>query len=149
MILQLCTVNDGDNVINKTLTNITNLNVVLKSDFDLDNPVILLNGTDYTTFLDNNYCVLPELNRSYFIDNIEQVNNRIVKLNCSCDVLETFKSDILGSTARFYRGLEVGDYTGDLMESELTNVTIVNGDTTLEDGSVLLLVTVGSDSNGN
>jgi len=143
MILQLCTVNDGDNVVNKTLTNILNLNVRLKKDFDIENPVLILTGVDYSTYLNFNYCVIPDLNRSYFINNTEQVNGRVVKLNCSCDVLETYKNDFLNSNARFYRNIKTGDYVdGQLELSTKKTITKFEGSVELVKNSSMILVTI-------
>ena len=143
MILQLCTVNDGDNVVNKTLTNILELNVRLKKDFDIENPTLVLSGVDYTTYLNFNYCVIPDLNRSYFINNSEQINNRVVKLNCSCDVLETYKNDFLGSNARFYRNIKTGDYVDGKLELS-TKKTVEKFDSSVElvESTSMILVTI-------
>ena len=144
MILQLCTVNDGDNVVNKTLTNILELNVRLKKDFDIENPVLVLSGVDYTTYLNFNYCVIPDLNRSYFINNSEQINNRVVKLNCSCDVLETYKTDIINSSSRFLRNIETGDYLNTTIEHSHETMKINNfSNVDITDNKSMILTTIG------
>jgi len=143
MILKLCVVDDGDNVVNKVLTNVLDIDVNLKKDFDIDNPVFYLTGDDYTTFLNYNYCVLVDLNRNYFINSIEQVNSRVVKLNCSCDVLETYKNDFLNSHSRFYRNIKTGDYfNGELELSTKKTITKTFSDKSLDDGSQMVLITV-------
>jgi len=143
MILKLCVVNDGDNVINKTLTSILEIDIILRKDFNIDKPVIFLTGSDYDTYLSFNYIHIPSLNRYYFIDSIEQVNNRVSKLNCTCDVLETFKSDILNSKAKIYRGIKPGDYMNGTLElSTKKTITTFDSDKGLEDGTQMILVTV-------
>ena len=57
---------DGENVINKTLTDLMTVDINLKSSVDIVNPEIVLNG-DFRGF---NYAHIPELNRYYFIDQI-------------------------------------------------------------------------------
>lgn len=143
MILKMCVVNDGDNVVNKTLTDVLDLNVSLKKDFDIENPVLFLTGVDYTTYLNFNYCVIPDLNRSYFINNVEQINGRVIKINCSCDVLETYKNDFLNSNARFYRNIKTGDYVNGALELS-TKKTVVKYDSSVElvESSSMILVTV-------
>ena len=104
--LILYSINDGDNVINKNLVNGVTIPIHLKQGFNIINPDIVLNG-DYRGF---NYAHIPSLNRFYFINNVEQLNLRLVKLNMTCDVLETYKADILNSNARFKRNIKTGDY---------------------------------------
>src|SRR5574344_1318486 len=104
--LILYSINDGDNVINKNLVNGVTIPINLKQGFDIINPDIVLNG-DYRGF---NYAHIPSLNRFYFINNVEQLNLRLVKLNMTCDVLETYKADILNSVARFKRNIKTGDF---------------------------------------
>lgn len=124
MILQLCVVNDGDNVINKTLTNILEIDIRLKKDFDIESPAIYLSGETSLTYLDFNYCVIPDLNRNYFIDSYEQINSKVVKLNCVCDVLETYKNDIMGSNARYKRNLKTGDYNDVSLDKTTESIII-------------------------
>ena len=104
--LILYSINDGDNVINKNLVNGVTIPIHLKQGFNIINPDIVLNG-DYRGF---NYAHIPGLNRFYFINRIEQLNLKLIKLSLSCDVLETYKADILNSNARFKRNIKNGDY---------------------------------------
>ena len=143
MILQLSVITDGVNVINKVLNDTLNINVNLKKDFDIENPIIVLTGVKFSDYLDYNYCVIPELNRKYFINESEQINGRMIKLNCSCDVIETYKDDILNSTSRFYRNIKAGDYyDGNLDKSTTKTVTTELSNVTLDDAESMVLVTI-------
>ena len=102
----LYSINDDDNVINKNLGMGLNVPIHLKGDFDLINPTVILNGD----FRQYNYAHIPDLNRYYFIERFEQLNLKMVQLYLKCDVLESYKSDILNSVARFKRGIKNGDY---------------------------------------
>ena len=82
---------DNANVINKVLTDPVTVNITLKNDVNIINPEIVLSGD----FRGYNYAHIPELNRFYFIESFEQINLRFGKLFMSCDVLETYKADIL------------------------------------------------------
>ena len=136
--LILYSINDGDNVINKNLVNGVNVPIHLKQGFDIINPDIVLNG-DYRGF---NYAHIPSLNRFYFINNIEQLNLRLVKLNMTCDVLETYKNEILNLNAIFIRDSKDGDYVNIEASSDNMFINTFKSDTTLERDSNIVLTTV-------
>ena len=103
---------DATNVINKTLTDELIIDFNFRGDIDLVNPDLILVGE----FTDYNYAVIPELNRSYFIDSIDRINLRMVKLHLQCDVIETYKNNILnlsGDITRVVKNGDIGYVTGD------------------------------------
>lgn len=65
-----------------------NIDVVLKSQTSLENPIFLIQGID----LEYNYCKFGE--HYYFIDDIRVSNNEVYELVCSQDVLATYRSEI-------------------------------------------------------
>lgn len=138
--LILYSINDGDNVINKNLINGVTIPINLKQGFDVINPDIVLNG-DYRGF---NYAHIPSLNRYYFINSVEQLNLRLVKLNMTCDVLETYKADILNSNARFKRNIKTGDYENISIDhsNKTTSVKHVSDGTPL-DGETMIISVLG------
>ena len=138
--LILYSINDGDNVINKNLINGVTIPINLKQGFDVINPDIVLNG-DYRGF---NYAHIPSLNRFYFINSVEQLNLRLVKLNMTCDVLETYKADILNSNARFKRNIKTGDYENISIDhsNKTTSVKHVSDGTPL-DGETMIISVLG------
>ena len=136
--LILYSINDGDNVINKNLVNGVTIPINLKQGFDIINPEIVLNG-DYRGF---NYAYIPSLNRFYFINNVEQLNLRLVKLNMTCDVLETYKSEILNLNAIFIRDSKDGDYVNIEASSDNMIINTFKSDITLEHDSNIVLTTV-------
>lgn len=140
--LKLYSINDGDNVINKTLDNPTIININLKQGFDIIKPEIVLNG-DYRGF---NYAHIPSLNRFYFIDSVEQLNLKLVKLTMSCDVLETYKTDIMQSNARYNRAIKNGDYIeSSLDRSVLKTISKHDADKLVFDGEkTIILSTLGA-----
>lgn len=107
MELILYKTDDSPNTINKTLTDPLTLEINLKKDTNIINPELVLNG-DFRGF---NYAHIPELNRYYFINSMEQLNFRLVKISLECDVLETYKADILNSPCKFNADIQAGDYT--------------------------------------
>ena len=138
--LILYSINDGDNVINKSLVNGVTIPINLKNNFDIINPEIVLNG-DYRGF---NYAHIPSLNRFYVITNVEQLNLRLIKLIMSCDVLETYKDDILNSHAEYMRNIKNGDYVQFSTDSSaLTYVSKHLSNVTMIEENNLIITTVG------
>ena len=110
MELNLYKCSDGDNVINKTLTEKLTINITLKRDVNITAPQIILMNDNGAFFNKYNYAEIPDLGRFYFIDSITSLNNKMESLALRCDVLETYKADVLSSKARFMRKLKTGDY---------------------------------------
>lgn len=110
MFLTLYKTLDDDNVINKTLTSATSIELNLKRDTDIYRPQITLTKIVGVDYLDYNYCHLSEIDRFYFIRDIQVLNNSIFKLDCQVDVLESFKADILASEGVYKRRISAGDY---------------------------------------
>ena len=144
MELKLYTVNDGDNVINKTMTLKDTMEINLKRDVDIINPRLILIPNLPTGFSGINYAEIPLLNRFYFVDSITNISNTLWQLDLSCDVLETYKSDILASKARLYRNLKAGDYFNTALESShLTTVAKYVSNKGISNSETLIITTVG------
>ena len=131
---------DNKNVINKTLTSPLNVELKLRDNQDVIAPVLKMsvNVTPY------NYCYIPVFNRFYFVEKIEK-QGKLFIVGLYCDVLESYKSGILASNARFKRNLKTGDYMAINIEtSELKTIQKVNGNFTLGNDSNLILTTIGA-----
>ena len=145
MELKLYAVNDGDNVINKTMTLKTAMEINLKRDVDIINPRLILIPNLPTGFTGINYAEIPLLNRFYYVDSITNISATLWQLDLSCDVLETYKEDILASKARLYRNLKAGDYFNTALESShLTTVAKYNSNKGISDNETLIMTTVGA-----
>ena len=145
MELKLYAVNDGDNVINKTMTLKTTMEINLKRDVDIINPRLILIPNLPTGFTGINYAEIPLLNRFYYVDSITNISATLWQLDLSCDVLETYKEDILASKARLYRNLKAGDYFNTALESShLTTVAKYNSNKGISDNETLIMTTVGA-----
>ena len=143
MQLYLYKTKDSNRVLNKTLTNESLLNINLKRDTDIVRPTIQLMKVAGVNFKQFNYAHIPELNRFYFINNIESVNNSVDKLYLECDVLETYKADILASEMTYTATAKTGD---NIITDAITGVNIntrINSNITLDDGESIVLTTVG------
>ena len=145
MKLKLYAVNDGDNVINKTMTLITTMEINLKRDVDIINPRLILTPNLPTGFSGVNYAEIPELNRFYFVDSITNISATLWQLDLSCDVLETYKADILASKARLYRNMKAGDYFDTALESShITTVAKYSSNKGISDSETIIMTTVGA-----
>ena len=145
MELKLYAVNDGENVINKTMTLKTTMEINLKRDVDIINPRLILIPNLPTGFSGINYAEIPALNRFYFVDSITNISSTLWQLDLSCDVLETYKADILASKARLYRNLKAGDYFNTALESShLTTVAKYSSNKGISDTETLILTSIGS-----
>jgi hypothetical protein len=125
MKLFLYAITDGDNVINKTLPTPVEIDIQLRNDVD--------------------YAYIDVLDRYYFIDKLGRVNISDNILYLSCDVLETYKTEILLSNARLKRNIKNGDYIDVNVENSIVqSVMLYNSDKGLVDGeSTKIFITIG------
>ena len=80
------------NKIGKYLSSELTLNGNLRDECSITSPSILVEAT---SLVDYNYCYIPEFKRYYFISDITSVRNNLWRVSLKCDVLESFKKDIL------------------------------------------------------
>lgn len=147
MKLSLYSVDDGDNVINKTMVSPLEVNIRLDNGVDVIRPSIRLRDIDGFDFDDYNYAHIDVLNRFYFVDKLERVSAKDSILHLVCDVLETYKTELLNSRARVRRNLRNGDYVDvSVDESIVKNAQVYHSDKTLVDGeSTIILTVIGGD----
>jgi len=145
MIMTLYSVSDGDNVINKELGTGLDVFIQLRNDVDVRNPNITLRNIEGVDFGNFNYAFIDGLERYYFIDRIGRVSKSDNILYLSCDVLETYKAEILASNARLKRNIKTGDfYDGSVDKSLKTTVTNYDSNVTLEKNVTYVLTTIGA-----
>jgi hypothetical protein len=145
MLVSFYSISDSDNTINKTLVSPVNVNVRLNKDFNQFDPVLMLAsgvGFDPRNF---NYFDIPTIGRKYFIREIENKAGNIWAVTAQCDYLESFKSDIMNSKARYYRKMKVGDYVNtNLLSSNIKTVNKYNSNVTMSDEKTMILTTLGA-----
>lgn len=93
MLIELCKTNDSFNVLGKSITKLSEIEINLRKDFDSIYPNLIL-----STEISFNYIIIPSLNKKYYLDNVEIIANRLKKYSFKLDVLETYKENILNST---------------------------------------------------
>ena len=143
-MLKLYVTTDGDNVINKTLQFKKEYPIKFKEQTSITSPIIALQVGNELNILDCNYCYVSEFNRYYFIQDIQVVNKNMYRLTLDCDVLESFKDDILNSYVKINRKLDDGDYTqiNNIIDLRKEN-ELYHSDVTLNSEKTLILTTMG------
>lgn len=132
----------SNNSINKDLELISTINVNFKYDLDISSPEIklLLNDLDFNKI---NYIGIPELQRFYFIERFTRINNRMGIIYLDCDLLSSFKNDVIKSNAIFMRSIKNGDFVNIQETSKYTStVKKIESDYVVKDGKTMILTSV-------
>lgn len=145
MILQLFNTVDDENVINKNMVLVHELNITLKNDVNVTAPIIILNDKfGELDFMKCNYAYLPEFNRYYFIRYVTGRGAGIWNLDLECDVLETYKQDIFNSLATISRPIKTGEYmTSNSNHDVRKTIEIYKSGTMLVKDNKMLFSSVG------
>lgn len=129
MRIYLYTNNSEPIKVYKRLTNQTTIEGEFRDSVSILNPTIVIESQTIPQF---NYCYIPDLNRYYYINNIDIYRKDVYILYCSVDVLMTYIDSIYNQYAYVTRNQY--DYNSDIVdnyhvfEQEVTT-QIVNGDT--------------------
>lgn len=97
MELKLFQNKSSENTINKDLTLITTKNINLKQSTNLYETFLVFKNDNSTDYSKVNYAKM--LNKNYFVSHETLQNNSLIRLHLKEDVLETYKDDILKSSA--------------------------------------------------
>lgn len=146
MIMKIYSTKDGENVINKRLNFLDEFTIRLKNETDMYSPTIILNDRNINNLLLSNYCYLDEFNRYYFIRSIENQSLNLWVLNLECDVLESFKDEILNSHGEVDRAMEESFYDGGLLNESRKEIDIVESDVEVKFSNNIMLVMFGVNS---
>lgn len=141
MKILLYNTSSANNVINKILTNEKEYDIKLKSNTNINNPIILLNSPDY---IQSNYAYIEKFNKYYFIDHIEVYPNRIYEITLHCDVLETFKNELLQCEGFVSQQTNINSYYDSGYKSETRKeIDIYKSNISLTGNTSIILVTIG------
>ena len=144
MELILYKTSDNDNVINKVKTEVKRYDIVLKDPSDIVAPVIRLKEELTDLGEVSNYAYITEFDRYYFIRSIANTSKDIWVLTLECDVLESFKDDILASQAEVIRQIRPNDYqTTTIRTKVIEEIDTYESDVTIEDNPSLILSSIG------
>lgn len=97
MELKLFQNKSSENTINKDLTLITTKNINLKQSTNLYQTFLVFKNDGITDYSKINYAKM--LNKFYFVSHETLQNNSLIRLQLKEDVLETYKDNILNSSA--------------------------------------------------
>lgn len=121
----------------------TSFNITLKQPTSMNSPVFMLN-TDTFTY---NYC---QFNGAYyFVTDVVSVRNDIWEIHCTKDVLATYRTEILGSTAFVMYDTAANTEIADTRLAINATVSISQNSTDMEEiqgNGKYLLCCVGEDS---
>ena len=139
--MKLYTTKTPNNSIGKVLENETEYNIKFKSKADRTKPVIVLMSE---TMIDFNYAYIPDFNRYYFVESIEVTPNKIYNISLRCDVLESFKNDILESSGFVNQQTTPNKYYNSDYQTEIKKeVDVIKSNVTLDTTKSTILVTIG------
>lgn len=111
--LELYKVTNQPNELTKTLNNAVVVNGAFRGEIDSIDVIVEIESNTY----DFNYVYIPSLNKYYFLQNIVHVNQKIIRMLLHCDVLMTYKADILASYGLVIQGGTINPYYSSI-ESE-------------------------------
>ena len=142
MKLEFFHTDDSSNTINKTLTKISEKDVILKASTDILAPRMVFLAKDFSTTI--NY--MKMLDKYYFVDLQFIRNNSLVIVNSSIDVLETYKDIILDSQADIIKKSSAGNIKQENVLPTTISKTF-NSDKTLTKSSSIIMITSGQPIN--
>ena len=145
MEIKLYITEDSDTVMNKDLTLITTLYIQMRDTQNVSAPILILGEMAGVDLKAVNYAYIDEFKRYYFIRTITVGQNNIYTLAMECDVIETYREDILNSSAQINRGVKKGDY-GDIGTSieVRREVDIFKSDKGFVGKNSIILSTIGT-----
>ena len=141
MIAKTYNTDSPTNTINKTITFVTDIDIKFKDEVNIYNPIIILKYDDLINF---NYIYIDKFKRYYYVDDVEVQPNKIYRITLKCDVLMSFKSDILLANANITSQTNYNDYYNFNYSSEVRKESnIYNSDVVMEKTSQTVLCTIG------
>lgn len=139
--LVLYNTSSANNTINKVLTDATEYEIEIKRPDNINHIAILLHSDD---FIDFNYAYIDRFKRYYFIEKIEIRQNKMYELYLRCDVLETFKDEILQCEGYIFQQENINPYYDSGYKSEeRKEIDVYKSDVSLTGETSTILVTIG------
>lgn len=114
MQIILYNVTDDNNVVNKNIESGSTVSMVRTINTNIVNPSFLISKD---IFNNQNYLFCDELQRYYFINNVTLLPGGMLQLDCSVDVLTTYKDSIKNLTCTVARA--ENNFSGYLPDSSL------------------------------
>lgn len=142
MELQLFQNKSSENTINKNLTLITTKNINLKQSTNLYQTFLVFKNDSVTDYSKINYAKM--LNKYYFVSHETLQNNYLIRLQLKEDVLETYKDNILNSSADIIEK-STPNNVRNIETSKEVETFKLKSDTILPKTQSIIMVTVASE----
>ena len=142
MEITLYKVLDEVNKLNKTLQNGITINGNFRSEIDNIDIIVEIETNNF----DFNYVSIPVLNKYYFVRNINHVNAKIIRLILHCDVLMSYKTDILNSKGLIVKGGNINPYYSSIESDSRQIIRRVTFPYTFNSTGNYVLVTITNNS---
>lgn len=142
MELKLFQNKSSENTINKDLTLITTKNINLKQSTNLYQTFLVFKNDGITDYSKINYAKM--LNKFYFVSHETIQNNSLIRLNLKEDVLETYKDNILNSSADITEK-STPSYSGSIRTSKEVETFKLKSSVVLPKTQSIIMVTVASE----
>lgn len=147
MVITLYKNNSERNCVTKTLTNPRILNGTLRQETSIKTPIITIAGDENTPFF--NYAYIEDFARYYFITDIKSIRTGVWEISFLCDVLMSFKNDILNANAvidqtqeyDIYNYLSSDTFTASVKDK--TDIINFSGSSLLSSGEYILITAGG------
>lgn len=140
--LELYKVTNQTNELTKTLNNAIVIEGVFRGEIDAIDVVVEIESNTYNF----NYVHIPSLNKYYFLDNITHVNAKMVRLYLHCDVLMTYKTDILASYGLIKQGGTINPYYSSIESDSRQTIRRTTFPYTFNSTGNYVLVTITNNS---
>ena len=102
MKLKIYNNKSNNNVLNKKITLVKELDFTLKSDNSIMQPILVLKN-----YVEGNYCYIDEFHRYYYINDVRLLNGGLYELQLDVDVLMTYKDEIINAEWYSVNGVNV------------------------------------------
>lgn len=140
--LELYKVTNQPNELTKTLNNAVVVNGSFRGEIDSIDVIVEIESNTY----DFNYVYIPSLNKYYFLQNIVHVNAKIIRMQLHCDVLMTYKTDILASYGLVIQGGTINPYYSSIDSDSRKTIRRTNFPYKFNDSGNFVLVTITNNS---
>lgn len=140
--LELYKVTNQPKELTKTLNNAVVVNGSFRSEIDSMDVIVEIESNTY----DFNYVHIPSLNKYYFLQNIVHVNAKIIRMLLHCDVLMTYKTDILASYGLVIQGGTINPYYSSIESENRQTIRRFTFPYKFNDSGNYVLVTITNNS---
>ena len=140
MKMTLYHTDDQANVINKQLSQLREVNIVLREMVDEKSPVLLVHDS---TIANANYCYLESFKRYYYIDQVHRFNSHLLQVRLTSDLLMTYKDKIVGQDLLITATSQPSYYSTGLPTTQHIELDRYTSDFTLPEGKTMILTTIG------